>query len=89
MIKSIHLDYRRARTKEEKRSCGISNVETHTANVFINADLHRRGRNLVDTFFHEMVHVFLEFHGKAGQMSNSKEERLAKKVGRLCAEALK
>lgn len=89
MINYIHLDYRIPHTKEEKELYGLSNVDAHTANIFINVNKHRDGKDLVDTFFHEMVHVFLEFHGKTGQMSHVKEEQLARKVGRLCAEALK
>jgi len=89
MIKYIHIDYRKPRTKEEKSVYAISHVETNTANMFINVDMHRKSKNLSDTFFHEMAHVFLAFHGKDGQMTDAKEEKLAKEVERICAEALK
>jgi hypothetical protein len=66
----------------------LSNVATDTATIFVNVDMHRKSKNLSDTFFHEMAHVFIAFHGKDKQMSDAKEEKLAKEVGRICAEAL-
>jgi hypothetical protein len=89
MIKYIHLDYRKPHTKEEKTVYALSNVATDTATIFVNVDMHRKSKNLSDTFFHEMAHVFFAFHGKDKQMSDAKEEKLAKEVGRICAEALK
>lgn len=89
MIKYIHIDYRRPRTKAEKRLFALSNVDTNSTDMFINTNKHRRGANLIDTFFHEMAHVFLAFHGKDKQMTDAKEEELATHVGRICAEALK
>lgn len=89
MIKYIHIDYRKPRTEEEKGYYALSNVDTNTTDMFINVNKHRDGKNLADTFFHEMAHVFMAFHGKDGQMSNAKEEKLAKEIGRICAEALK
>lgn len=89
MIKYIHLDYRKPHTKEEGKLFGLSNVDINTAHIFINTNMHRKGRNLADTFFHEMAHVFIEFHGKKGQMSAATEEELATLIGRKCAEVLK
>lgn len=89
MIKYIHLDYRKPHTKEESNVFGLSNVEIQHAEVFINTNKHRKGQNLIDTFFHEMAHVFLAFHGKDKQMSDAKEEKLAKEIGVACAEILK
>lgn len=88
MNKYIHIDYRHPRTKEERECFAITFAEPHSAEIFLNVKKHSKGHVLVDTFFHEMVHVFLEFHGKAKQMSAAKEENLAKEVGRICAEAL-
>lgn len=89
MIKYIHLDYRKPRTKEESTLYGLSNVDLNTADIFINVNKHRKGQNLVDTFFHEMAHVFIEFHGKKNQMNEHKEEELAMAIGKACAEVLK
>jgi len=83
------IDYRKPRTKAEKSYFALSNVDTNTTDMFINTNKHRGGRNLADTFFHEMAHVFMAFHGKEGQMTAAKEEELATHVGRICAEALK
>lgn len=88
MIKYIHMDYRRPHTKEESKLYGLSTVEVNTAHIFVNINMHRKGRNLADTFFHEMAHVFIEFHGKKGQMTSAKEEELATLLGRKCAEIL-
>lgn len=89
MIKYIHLDYRKPRTQRESELYGLSTVDFNTADIFINVDKHRKGCNLVDTFFHEMAHVFFEFHGKKDQMSATKEEEFATLIGRKCAEILK
>ena len=89
MIKYIHLDYRTPRSQKERDSFAVSEVDDRTANVFVNRHMHRKGNNLIDTFFHEMTHVFLAFHGKDDQMSSAKEEKLAKEIGRLCARVLK
>lgn len=89
MIKYIHIDYRKPRNKEEKECFAISNVDSNTTNMFVNVVKNQKGRTLSDTFFHEMVHVFLAFHGKDKQMTDYQEERLAERIGKLCAEALK
>lgn len=88
MNKYIHIDYRHARNKEERECFAITYAEPHSAEIFFNVKKNKKGKVLIDTFFHEMVHVFLEFHGKDKQMSPGKEESLAKEVGRICAEAL-
>lgn len=89
MIKFIHLDYRKPHNAFERSAFGQTTVDDKTAYIFINSGLHRKGKNLIDTFFHEIVHAFVGFHGKKGQMSDAKEEKLAREVGRICAEALK
>lgn len=89
MIKYIHLDYRKPRTKAEKTYFALSNVDTHTTDIFINTNKNRLGKDLIDTFFHEMAHVFVAFHGKEKQMSAAKEEKLCREIGRRCAEVLK
>lgn len=55
----------------------------------MNVRRNKKGSTLVNTFFHEMAHVFLAFHGKNKQMSNAKEEKLAKAIGAACARILK
>lgn len=89
MNKYIHIDYRHPRTKAERECFAITFAERDSAEIFLNVKKNEKSEVLVDTFFHEMVHVFLEFHGKAKQMSAIKEELLAKQIGQLCAEALK
>lgn len=89
MIKFIHFDYRFPRNKNENKYYALSEVTRDTANVFMNVSKHKNGKDLIDTFFHEMAHVFFAFHGKTKQMSSVTEERLARQIGRVCAGVLK
>lgn len=89
MTKFIHIDYRNPRSKTESVFYGQSNVDSKAADVFINVKKNRNGNDLADTFFHEMAHVFFAFHGKTGQMTSAKEERLAQQLGRVCAGILR
>lgn len=89
MIKYIHIDYRKPRTQVENECWAITDVKNDTACMFVNINKNRTSKALSDTFFHEMAHVFMAFHGKEGQISEKAEETLAMKIGQICAEALK
>jgi hypothetical protein len=54
------------------------------AKVFI--DLKQSQRSMVDTFFHEITHVFFAFH--KNNVPIRAQERIAAKIGKLCGEAL-
>ena len=43
--------------------------------------------HLVDTFFHELTHVFFAFHNN--NVPDEEQERFARKIGTICAEVLK
>lgn len=88
MIKYIHIDYRKPRTKSEKRYFALSNVDVNAADVFINTRKNKKMKDLVDTFFHEMAHVFIAFHAKDGQMTEQQEEMLCEALANKCSEVL-
>lgn len=89
MIKSIHIDYRGPRSKYERGYFGLTTSDKTSADVFLNVNKHKKSDDLVNTFFHEMAHVFFAFHGKKRQMTAAEEERLAQQVGRICAGVLR
>jgi hypothetical protein len=89
MIKSIVLNYHKAHTKEEKVVFGQTRADKNIAEVYINIANNRKSEDVVDTFFHEMAHVFFAFHNKKKKMSAATEERLAQQLGRISAEILR
>lgn len=88
MNKNIRIEYRASRTKEEKALFGLTVAEDNEATIFLNVRKNRKSRELIDTFFHEMAHVFFAFHSNGKQMNNVTEERLARQIGRVCAGVL-
>ena len=82
-VKSIVIEWRNPRTKEEKELWGETFVYHDIATVFINLKKNRKSKEAVDTFFHEIAHVFFGFHTKNKKMSDAKEEELAMQVGKL------
>ena len=89
MIKYVHIDYRTPRTSEERSVYAFTEGDKHAATVFINVNKNRKSEDVIDTFFHEMAHVFFAFHKKNRKMSCAAEEKLAQQVGRICAGVLK
>lgn len=89
MTKFIHIDYRAPRTKDEKGLFGQVFAEKDKADIYMNVNKNRNSKDLVDTFFHEMAHVFFAFHGKTKQMTEAEEEKLAQQIGRICAGVLR
>lgn len=84
--KAVFIEWRRPNGKKERKYYGLTEYENeHVAKVFISTN----GRkHLVDTFFHEMAHVFFAFHQKNKKMSNKREESLASHIGKACAAIL-
>lgn len=85
--KAIFIEWRNSRTKEEKEVYGMTEVNGDVAKIY----MRRRqcSRELVDTFFHEMTHVFFAFHKKNKHMTDEQEEWLASKLGNVAAELLR
>lgn len=85
--KAVFIEWRHPQNKKEKDYFGLTEYENeHVAKVFIS---NVGNKHLVDTFFHEMAHVFFAFHQKNKKMSNKREESLATAIGRACAAILK
>lgn len=87
--KAIVIEWRNPRSKSEAECWGETLFENGIAKVFINLKKNRNSSEAVDTFFHEMAHVFLGFHTKNKAMSVQKEEYLATKVGNIVADLLR
>lgn len=89
MTKVITLNYRRARTKEEKGDWAETTLDSpDLATVYINRDKNRTSKELADTFFHEMAHIFIHFHG-AKKIDRDVEEKLCQQIGRACEGILR
>ena len=85
MRKFVMFEWRRPITKLEKSCYGVTDDGQHNAKVFFNTTI---GKNdMVDTFFHEMTHVFFGF--VKNNVPSQKQEKLARKIGALCKEALR
>jgi len=81
------IEWRKSNSKYEKSRYGTTEVEGNIAKVFI--DSTQSPEESVDTFFHEMAHVFFGFHTKNKKMSDQQEEYLAAKIGHIAAALLK
>ncbi len=81
VTKSIVIEWRDPRTKSEKKNYAISDIKGNLATIYIKKK--QCSKELVDTFFHEMAHVFFAFHRSKKRMSEEKEEFLAIKVGKI------
>jgi hypothetical protein len=86
--KAIFMEWRNPRTRHERKLYGLTEyTNSAIAKVFINT---QGGEgHLVDTFFHEMVHVFFAFHRQRGKVNLKREEALASQIGKTCAYLLK
>jgi hypothetical protein len=86
--KAVFMEWRNPRTKQERKLYGLTEYENrHVAKVFINT--RNDGGEIVDTFFHEMAHVFFAFHRRRGKVNLKREEALASQIGKTCAYLLK
>lgn len=83
--KVILMSWRVPKTKEEKKHFGLTESDRRIAKVYI--DITQPSNEMVDTFFHEIAHVFFSFHNH--NVPEKSEEALARKIGRICAEVLK
>jgi len=81
------IEWRKPATKFEKSRYGTTEVSGNIAKVFI--DEKQNSQEMVDTFFHEMAHVFFGFHSKNKKMTDKQEEYLSAKIGSIAALLLK
>lgn len=84
VAKSILIEWRKPESPLEKKSYGATYANNHVAKIFI--DAHSSQRERVDTFFHELVHVFFAFHNH--NVPSAIQEKLAAKIGKLTSEVL-
>ena len=83
--KAIFISWHKPKGREERAHFGITDTDKRIATIYI--DITQSPAEMVDTFFHEMAHVFFAFHNH--NVPSSREETLAQKVGRICAEVLR
>jgi hypothetical protein len=89
ITKNIHIEYRAPRTLEEKESYGQTFSNNEKADIFINLHKNRTSDDTIDTFFHELAHVFFAFYKTRIKVSAADEEKMAKQIGRVCAGVLR
>lgn len=87
MRRVIILEVSKAKTRHRKRLLGETEFDNDGVNtVWIREG--QMGKQLVDTYFHEMTHVFLGFARFKGKLSNEQEEQLCRMVGQTSASIL-
>ena len=82
--KSIHIEWRKPENALERQAYGATYADNRIAKIFI--DINATPYEQIDTFFHEMAHVFFAF--TRNNVPMSVQEKLAEKIGKLCTEAL-
>jgi len=85
ITKNIHIEYRAPRTIEEKGLYGQTFSNNEKADIFINLSKNRTRMDTIDTFFHEIAHVFFAFYKSKVKVTAAEEERLAQQIGHVCA----
>ncbi len=83
-IRTIVIEIRRPANKSEAACDGVTYDHGHIANVFLDSRL-RRTDKFAETFFHEMMHVFVNFSGRG---TIPREEAKAAKLGRAAKHIL-
>lgn len=87
MRKVIVIDVSKAYRKEQRPLWGQTRFENDGLNtVWIREG--QTGKQLVDTFFHEMTHVFLGFAKFKGRLSIKQEEELCRMIGQTASSIL-
>jgi len=89
--KIIVIEWRKPKNAEERACYGMTMVNgtRNIANVFLNSRfrLKEGGWLLVEAFFHELGHVFLEFH--THKTTARKAESIARQIGEATLAVLK
>lgn len=83
-VKTIVIEIRRPITKGEKSCDGVTYDHGNVNSVFIDTRL-KRSKAFAETFFHEMLHVFVNFSGRG---TIPREEAIAAKFGRAAKNIL-
>jgi len=80
VMKTIVVEWRKPQSKMEKACWGVTNDHGDVSHVFIRESAVDKGIG-IDTFFHELTHVFFNFH-KNNKLTRQEEEQVARSVGR-------
>jgi Zn-dependent peptidase ImmA (M78 family) len=83
-IKTVVFEWRHPRSKEEAECYGTTDNLGNVSYVFINTR-NTKGKLSVNTFFHELTHVFFNFYG-GRKVSEAEQEKLAKIVGSVASD---
>lgn len=84
----VNIEWRKPRNKMERGCYGVTDsINSNIIDVFLQQDMSRE--QSVDTFFHELAHVFFRCYKSKKKISDAEEERLASLVGRVVASILR
>ena len=83
--KSILIEWRKPANARERRAFGATYADDRIARVFI--DTRAPMDEQIDTFFHEMAHVFFAF--TKHEVPDTVQEAKARRIGKTCTEVLK
>lgn len=87
--KAIWIEWRNPRTKEEASLYGQTIFDNDsTARIFINSRKNATYLDAVQTYWHELVHVFFHFHTHRTIVTDKKEESLCRTIERVLWEIL-
>lgn len=87
MRKVIILDVSKPHNKDQKPLWGQTAFDNDGLNtVWIREG--QEGKQLVDTFFHEMTHVFLGIVKQKARITSAQEEQLCRMIGQIAASIL-
>lgn len=84
-VKTIVIELRKPANKTEKGTFGMTYDHGPIARIFIDSRKNK-GREFVDTFFHEMVHVFTNFTSPTGKIAD--EEKKCRLVGQAAKKII-
>jgi hypothetical protein len=85
-IKTIVVEWREPRNKEEQGCYGTTDDLGNVSYVYVDKKL--LGTNkAVSTFFHELTHVFFNFH-RGRKLSAKQQEKYATLIGNIAEEIL-
>lgn len=88
--KAIWVEWRKPQTKEESRQYGSTTYQNeNTARIFINTQKNKTASDGVQTFWHEIAHVFFHFHERKTKLTKDAEEDLCRRLERIIYEVLR
>lgn len=83
----IIFEHRSPRTRAEKRCYGQT-IETGDGIVDVWLSTRQSQRQTIDTYWHEMAHVFFRIFTRNRRMTVAQEEQMARVIGKATSELL-